>query len=52
MDDECVEVGSTLGDLGWRGALEMLLFVFSSLWILVLEDKVDLDFSVSCKLEK
>lgn len=52
MDDERVEVGSTLGDLGWWGALEMLLFVFSGFWVLVLEDEVDLVLSVSFSLQR
>ena len=47
MDDEGVEVGSALGDLGRRGALKVFLFIFSCLWVLVLEDKVDLDLSMS-----
>ena len=47
MNDESVEVSSPLSNLGWRGALEMFLFVFSSLWVFVLENEVDLDLSVS-----
>ena len=47
MDDERVEVGSTLGDLGRRSALKVFLFIFSCLWVLMLEDKVDLDLSMS-----
>lgn len=47
MDDERVQIGSTLGDLGWWGALKVLLFIFSSLWVLVLEDEVDLGSWVS-----
>ena len=47
MDYERVEVGSTLSDLGWWGTLEVLLFIFSGLWVLVLEDEVDLDLCIS-----
>ena len=51
MNDKRVEVGGTLGDLGWRGALEMFLFVLSGLWILVFEDEVDLGLSISNSLQ-
>ena len=47
MNDERIEVGGSLGDLGWGGALQMFLFVFSGLWVFVLEDEVDLGLSVS-----
>lgn len=47
MNNERIEIGSSLGDLGWRSALEMFLFVFSSLWVFVLEDEVDLALSIS-----
>ena len=47
MNDERIEVGSPLSDLGWWGALEMFLFVFSSLWVFVLENEVDLGLSIS-----
>ena len=47
MNDERVEIGGTLSDLGWWGALEVFLLVLSGLWVFVLEDKVDLILSVS-----
>lgn len=51
MDDERVEISSALGDLGWRGTLEVFLFIFPGLWVLVLEDEVDLDLWVSGLLQ-
>ena len=50
MNDERIEVSSPLGDLGWWGALEMFLFVFSGLWVFVLENEVDLALSISVVL--
>ena len=47
MDDERIEVGGSLTDLGRGGALEMFLLVFSSLWVFVLENEVDLSLSIS-----
>lgn len=47
MNNERIEVGSSLSDFGWRSALKMFLFVFSSLWVLVFEDEVDLNLSIS-----
>ena len=50
MDDERVKISSTLSNLGWWSALEVFLLVLSSLWVLVLEDEMDLILSVSNSL--
>ena len=52
MNDERIEICGSLGDLRWWGALQMFLFVFSGLWVFVLEDEVDLGLSVSDLLHK